>query len=204
MAVLDLDAIPDDLAWTQRRALVLARDGYVCQYCDEPATHVDHKWPQSWGGTDELDNLQALCGPCNKAKADKAQLRYITESQAYATWHEFIRKAVSEGLVAAKFRCIDRLFETGEHTDGIEAHRAASPVGTLEDAEVILDWICRSVRARYPEPDPIPVFDVGQIVHVTGYGRREFRVRSYNGGLVEAVDLYTGGLRTLRREDVHA
>ncbi|MGX1586091.1 HNH endonuclease [Microbacterium sp. NPDC055502] len=25
---------------------------------------VDHILPWSWGGSDEFDNLQALCGPC--------------------------------------------------------------------------------------------------------------------------------------------
>lgn len=30
--------------------------------------HVDHKIPRSWGGDDEIENLQALCEDCNEGK----------------------------------------------------------------------------------------------------------------------------------------
>jgi 5-methylcytosine-specific restriction endonuclease McrA len=30
--------------------------------------HVDHKIPQAWGGTNDRDNLQALCSQCNEGK----------------------------------------------------------------------------------------------------------------------------------------
>jgi 5-methylcytosine-specific restriction endonuclease McrA len=29
---------------------------------------VDHKMPQRWGGTDDIENLQPLCEPCNRGK----------------------------------------------------------------------------------------------------------------------------------------
>lgn len=32
--------------------------------------HVDHKIPQRWGGTNDPDNLQALCSECNEGKRD--------------------------------------------------------------------------------------------------------------------------------------
>jgi 5-methylcytosine-specific restriction endonuclease McrA len=31
---------------------------------------VDHKLPQSWGGTNDIENLQALCEECNRGKKD--------------------------------------------------------------------------------------------------------------------------------------
>lgn len=34
---------------------------------------VDHKLPQSWGGSNELDNLQALCEECNRGKKNHFQ-----------------------------------------------------------------------------------------------------------------------------------
>jgi 5-methylcytosine-specific restriction protein A len=46
-----------------------------------PATQCDHIKPKSLGGTDDLDNLQALCGPCHDAKtaqerdAEQAKLK---------------------------------------------------------------------------------------------------------------------------------
>ena len=59
--------------WTKRRAKVLERDGYLCQPCyrkgrPTPATEVDHITPKSQDGTDDYENLQAICNPCHKAK----------------------------------------------------------------------------------------------------------------------------------------
>jgi 5-methylcytosine-specific restriction endonuclease McrA len=58
--------LPPD--WQLRRIRVLRRDGYRCQDRDStgracllPANHVDHIRPSSLGGSDDLDNLQALC-----------------------------------------------------------------------------------------------------------------------------------------------
>lgn len=60
-------------AWDKIRIIVLRRDKGLCQEClhhnrTELATQVDHKTPKAKGGTDELDNLQALCGSCHEAK----------------------------------------------------------------------------------------------------------------------------------------
>lgn len=51
------------------RALIFGRDGFVCLHCGaiEDLT-VDHILPWSLGGSDELDNLQTLCRPCNSRK----------------------------------------------------------------------------------------------------------------------------------------
>lgn len=56
------------------RAEVLHRDGSRCQMCGRsPRQHdivlqVDHKIPQSWGGSSDVDNLWALCSSCNQGK----------------------------------------------------------------------------------------------------------------------------------------
>lgn len=64
------------------RDMLKARDGNYCQMCelefdDEILPTLDHIMPQSWcrdvGGwtleeTHHLDNLQLLCGPCNRKK----------------------------------------------------------------------------------------------------------------------------------------
>ncbi len=59
------------LRWT-----VLERDGRRCVVCGRAASagvelHVDHIWPVSRGGRDDLENLQTLCAPCNLGKSDR-------------------------------------------------------------------------------------------------------------------------------------
>lgn len=55
------------------RAIVLARDGF-CRMCGaspaDTTLHIDHIVPRSRGGSNEIDNLQALCPPCNLGKSD--------------------------------------------------------------------------------------------------------------------------------------
>ncbi|WP_082851981.1 HNH endonuclease [Sulfitobacter sp. HI0054] len=59
--------------WTKRRENVMRRDGYLCQPCmrqgrPTPADEVDHITPKSQDGTDDYDNLEAICRPCHSAK----------------------------------------------------------------------------------------------------------------------------------------
>lgn len=61
-------------AWDRLREQVMQRDKRLCQPClrksNRPtvATQVDHIVPKARGGTDDLSNLQAICGPCHTAK----------------------------------------------------------------------------------------------------------------------------------------
>lgn len=59
--------------WSKVRLLVLRRDRGLCQ-CDKcrggelrlmPATEVNHILPKSKGGTDDMDNLQAVARECH-------------------------------------------------------------------------------------------------------------------------------------------
>lgn len=54
------------------RALVIARDGLICQLCFEPVdegdVHIDHIKPWSKGGTHTLGNLQVTHSTCNLRK----------------------------------------------------------------------------------------------------------------------------------------
>ena len=38
--------------------------------CGAPADTIDHKIPLSRGGTNDLENLQPMCGECNRRKRD--------------------------------------------------------------------------------------------------------------------------------------
>ena len=45
---------------------------------------VDHMVPRSRGGTDHLDNLQLLCGHCNRVKGDRPQEHLIARLKEMA------------------------------------------------------------------------------------------------------------------------
>jgi len=59
----------------RNRFFVLKRDQYRCRLCRTAGVplEVDHIVPAARGGSDALDNLQALCVPCNRGKRDSHQ-----------------------------------------------------------------------------------------------------------------------------------
>lgn len=51
------------------RDAVLIRDGYACLHCGaRDDLQMDHTFPWSRGGETTVENLQTLCGPCNRFK----------------------------------------------------------------------------------------------------------------------------------------
>lgn len=57
-------AIPDDL-----KQLVWTRDGGQCRHCGSQAElQFDHVIPVALGGATSAENLQILCGTCNRRK----------------------------------------------------------------------------------------------------------------------------------------
>lgn len=62
---------------TANRRLARKRAGGRCEYCRCPESHstqnfsVDHIWPQSLEGDDELTNLALACQGCNNRKYNK-------------------------------------------------------------------------------------------------------------------------------------
>lgn len=67
-------------AWEKLRAQVMERDHRLCQTCwrAKPqritlAKEVDHKIPKAKGGTDDLENLEAICVPCHRDKSARDQ-----------------------------------------------------------------------------------------------------------------------------------
>jgi len=59
--------------WKDQRARVLKRDDYICQYCGQTATQVDHVIPRKSGGGHDMDNLLACCATCNARKGAKSE-----------------------------------------------------------------------------------------------------------------------------------
>ena len=57
--------------WRSIRSRVLRRDQFICQYCNQEATTVDHVIPRRLGGLDSDDNLVASCTRCNLSKGGR-------------------------------------------------------------------------------------------------------------------------------------
>lgn len=56
------------------REAVLERDGHRCVDCgSNKRLCADHVIPESKGGATTIDNLQAMCRPCNSEKAAKVE-----------------------------------------------------------------------------------------------------------------------------------
>ncbi|MCP1652694.1 HNH endonuclease [Pseudomonas nitroreducens] len=70
--------------WRKLSKAIQQRDRYLCQPCLKlrrvsPSVAADHVIPKAEGGTDDPDNLQAICAECHKAKTaaerDRANAR---------------------------------------------------------------------------------------------------------------------------------
>ncbi|QDG90898.1 HNH endonuclease [Pseudarthrobacter sp. NIBRBAC000502770] len=58
-------AIPDDV-----KVFVMQRDAGSCRACGATTElQFDHIIPIAMGGSNEAQNLQILCGPCNRSKS---------------------------------------------------------------------------------------------------------------------------------------
>ncbi len=59
--------------WRRKRERVLLRDGYICQVCGRVTRQLemDHIVPMSQGGSEDEDNLRAICVACHRIKTAK-------------------------------------------------------------------------------------------------------------------------------------
>ncbi len=64
-------AIPDDV-----KVYVMRRDAGSCRACGSTRElQFDHIIPLAMGGSNEAENLQILCGPCNRSKSSGLTVR---------------------------------------------------------------------------------------------------------------------------------
>ena len=67
--------------WKQIRKAILSRDGYICAYCGQDATTVDHVVAvANGGGWFDRDNLVACCSRCNSKKRDTSLSVFLSRS----------------------------------------------------------------------------------------------------------------------------
>ena len=77
-SLLDLSAVAEAVRYD-----VLKRDKGRCVLCgasphDGIRLEVDHILPRSKGGSNELENLQTLCAPCNRGKSNRDDTDFRT------------------------------------------------------------------------------------------------------------------------------
>jgi 5-methylcytosine-specific restriction endonuclease McrA len=60
---------------------LLALQKYTCVICRSKLTkyHVDHKIPLARGGSNDPENLQILCPPCNQSKGAKDPIEFMQQ-----------------------------------------------------------------------------------------------------------------------------
>ncbi|WP_310424453.1 HNH endonuclease [Chamaesiphon sp. VAR_48_metabat_135_sub] len=59
------------------REYVFQRDNHQCQSCGQTTKlSIDHIIPLATGGTNDISNLQTLCGSCNSAKKHYFDARF--------------------------------------------------------------------------------------------------------------------------------
>ncbi|WP_166240947.1 HNH endonuclease [Paenibacillus turpanensis] len=61
------------------RKAALKRDHFICLWCGNPATTVDHIVPSSKGGSDLPLNLLASCGDCNSRRGNRSAFLFLRE-----------------------------------------------------------------------------------------------------------------------------
>jgi 5-methylcytosine-specific restriction protein A len=77
--------------WRNTARRILARDGGLCQLCKAAgrmtfAAEVDHIVNKARGGTDDDDNLQAICRPCHEAKTADERGRPLRDAIGLDGW----------------------------------------------------------------------------------------------------------------------
>ena len=69
--------------WKRIRNIVLKRDECTCQRCGDTGNEVNHIIPVTEGGTDALENLETLCGPCRQTETVAQTTRAV---RRHAAW----------------------------------------------------------------------------------------------------------------------
>ena len=90
--------------WKKQRQRVLKRDGYICAYCGQDATEVDHIIPRAKGGGHDLDNLVACCKPCNSRKGAIEEGVFLTRQLTPPVFIDYISPMQSETMLDSPFK----------------------------------------------------------------------------------------------------
>ena len=129
---------------------VMTRDNWECQACrnrDSDALQIDHATPRSLGGSDRLENLQALCGVCNnrKMKTDLLVEPVIMSDEESRAW-----EVVNAGM-ATRRKSFDSQLEQAKQDKLDSLIRALSECPTKQTRINFLDKLSDTMRKTVRE-----------------------------------------------------
>lgn len=141
------------MTWRDRRAIVLHRAAFTCEECfAAPATEVDHIWPKSWGGKDDLNNLRGTCLPCNRSKGGTAYVKDITYQRARWTRDLKMRRAVDALVAAARWNIVSKLVvEVDADQAWEQSDSAVSTLSAIGAAHAFLEETSEAYRVAHSE-----------------------------------------------------
>ncbi len=126
------------------RFIVLERDRFACRFCGrvrpETGLEVDHLYPRSKGGTDDIANLVTACIDCNRGKSDRVV--------------EMPELAPAEATIVGK--CF-QMFQHDEEYDRFYVTHQGRIIGALGEGFYAVQFFA------YGDGDPTPGF---QVFHV--------------------------------------
>jgi ATP adenylyltransferase len=183
---------------------ILKRAGGRCELCgvsiEERAIEIDHITPRKHGGTDELENLQALCYKCNanKGARDSTNFRSVREGLNYrmascifCDWPR--REIVNENELAFAVR--DRYPVTSLHTLVVSKRHSPTYFDLSDSEKRAVGWLLDKSReeilniGKTVEGFNIGI-NIGEVAgqtihhaHVHLIGRRRGDVRDPRGGV---------------------
>ena len=139
------------------RAEVIRSAHGRCQMCGRSiekhgvALVVDHKKPREWGGTNELDNLWAICEDCNSGKkAYFSSLNVDSELMKSVMAHSSVHMRIGELLKAV----------------GVGVRASSQLIDVVADQD---DWQKRLRELRYP----VIGWEIDTKLYFTDLGRKQ-------------------------------
>ncbi len=93
------------ISWEFLSRCILIRDNYICVYCLNTATEVDHVHAQYYGGKNVPYNLVAVCKSCNSLKQHRTLVEFF--KRKFKSIEE--RKVARRRLGLARRRRIDKI-----------------------------------------------------------------------------------------------
>jgi hypothetical protein len=112
-----MSAKSEFISWQKLREICFERDNYTCVWCGEfdgVILHLDHLYPLSKGGTNDLENLVTSCERCNLGKhARIIQDAWIPIATCYGCGHRAHPRGTAtmwwEGPIWTCEPCTERL-----------------------------------------------------------------------------------------------